>query len=43
MVGPLQQYDIYLCAPPRMAARLRESLRHAGHSRRQLHEEQFTF
>jgi predicted ferric reductase len=43
MVGPLREYDIYLCAPPRMAARLRESLRHTGHSRRQLHEEQFTF
>jgi ferredoxin-NADP reductase len=43
MVGPLREYDIYLCAPPRMAARLRESLLHTGHSRRQLHEEQFTF
>ena len=43
MVGPLQDYDIYLCAPPRMAARLRESLLHTGHSRRQLHEEQFSF
>ena len=43
MVGPLRDYDIYLCAPPRMAARLRESLRHTGHSRRRLHEEQFTF
>ena len=43
MVGPLQEYDIYLCAPPRMAGRLRESLLHTGHSRRQLHEEQFTF
>jgi predicted ferric reductase len=43
MVGPLREYDIYLCAPPRMAARLRESLRHTGHNRRQLHEEQFTF
>ena len=30
-------------APPRMAARLRESLLHNGHNRRQLHEEQFTF
>ncbi len=43
MVGPLREYDIYLCAPPRMAARLRESLLHTGHDRRQLHEEQFTF
>lgn len=43
MVGPLREYDIYLCAPPRMAARLRESLLHTGHNRRQLHEEQFTF
>ena len=43
MVGPLRDYDIYLCAPPRMAGRLRESLLHTGHSRRQLHEEQFTF
>ena len=43
MVGPLREYDVYLCAPPRMATRLRESLLHTGHSRRQLHEEQFTF
>ncbi|HZA73241.1 MAG TPA: ferredoxin reductase family protein [Propionibacteriaceae bacterium] len=43
MVGPLRDYDIYLCAPPRLAGRLRESLLHTGHSRRQLHEEQFTF
>jgi len=43
MVGPLREYDIYLCAPPRMAAPLRESLLHTGHSRRQLHEEQFSF
>ena len=43
MVGPLRDYDVYLCAPPRMATRLRESLLHTGHSRRQLHEEQFTF
>jgi predicted ferric reductase len=43
MVGPLREYDIYLCAPPRMAGRLRESLLHTGHDRRQLHEEQFTF
>ena len=43
MVGGLRQHDIYLCAPPRMAARIRESLLHTGHSRSQLHEEQFTF
>ena len=43
LVGPLRDYDVYLCAPPRMAARLRESLLHTGHSRRQLHEEQFSF
>ena len=43
MVGSLRKHDIYLCAPPRMAARIRESLLHTGHSRSQLHEEQFTF
>jgi len=43
MVGPLHDYDIYLCAPPRLAGRLRESLLHTGHDRRRLHEEQFTF
>jgi predicted ferric reductase len=39
----LREHDIYLCAPPRMAARIRQSLLHTGHSRSQLHEEQFTF
>jgi predicted ferric reductase len=43
MVGRLREHDIYLCAPPRMAARIRQSLLHTGHSRSQLHEEQFTF
>ena len=43
MVGSLREHDIYLCAPPRMAARIRESLLHTGHRRSQLHEEQFTF
>jgi predicted ferric reductase len=43
MVGGLREHDIYLCAPPRMAARIRQSLLHTGHSRSQLHEEQFTF
>jgi predicted ferric reductase len=43
MVGGLREHDIYLCAPPRMAARIRKSLLHTGHSRSQLHEEQFTF
>src|SRR3712207_5523600 len=40
MVGELRERDIYLCAPPRMAARIRHSLLHTGHSRSQLHEEQ---
>jgi predicted ferric reductase len=43
MVGRLHEYDIYLCAPPRMAVPLRQSLLHTGHRRSQLHEEQFTF
>jgi ferredoxin-NADP reductase len=43
MVGELSKHDIYLCAPPRMAAPIRRSLLHTGHSRSQLHEEQFTF
>jgi predicted ferric reductase len=43
MVGGLREHDIYLCAPPRMASRIRQSLLHTGHSRSQLHEEQFTF
>jgi predicted ferric reductase len=43
MVGGLREHDVYLCAPPRMAARIRESLLHTGHRRSQLHEEQFTF
>jgi predicted ferric reductase len=43
MVGGLREHDIYLCAPPRMAAGIRQSLLHTGHSRSQLHEEQFTF
>ncbi len=43
MVGRLHEHDIYLCAPPRMAGPIRQSLLHTGHSRSQLHEEQFTF
>jgi ferredoxin-NADP reductase len=43
MVGGLSEYDIYLCAPPRMSAPIRQSLLHTGHRRSQLHEEQFTF
>jgi predicted ferric reductase len=43
MVGELRERDIFLCAPPRMAAPIRQSLLHTGHRRSQIHEEQFTF
>ena len=43
MVGPLATTTSLVLARARMAGRLRESLLHTGHSRRQLHEEQFAF
>ena len=41
--GDLSNHDVYLCASPRLAARVRESLRDRGFPRHQLHEERFSF
>jgi predicted ferric reductase len=41
--GALRDLDIYLCAPPRMSASIRENLVRGGFPRRQLHEERFAF
>jgi predicted ferric reductase len=41
--GTLRDLDIYLCAPPRMSASIRENLVRGGFPRRQLHEERFAF
>ena len=43
MVGDLGDHDIYLCAPARMSASIRDSLLRSGHPRRQLHQEHFSF
>ena len=43
IVGDLHEHDVYLCASPRLAARVRESLMDRGFPRRQLHEERFSF
>jgi ferredoxin-NADP reductase len=43
LVGDLSNHDVYLCASPRLAARVRESLMDRGFPRHQLHEERFSF
>jgi predicted ferric reductase len=43
LVGNLHDHDVYLCASPRLAARVRESLMDRGFPRHQLHEERFSF
>jgi predicted ferric reductase len=43
IVGNLSEHDVYLCASPRLAARVRGSLMDRGFPRRQLHEERFSF
>jgi predicted ferric reductase len=43
IVGDLSDHDVYLCASPRLASRVRDSLMDDGFPRRQLHEERFTF
>jgi predicted ferric reductase len=43
IVGDLSEHDVYLCASPRLAARVRESLMDRGFPRQQLHEERFSF
>jgi predicted ferric reductase len=43
IVGDLRDHDVYLCASPRLAARVRESLMDRGFPRHQLHEERFSF
>ncbi len=43
IVGDLSDHDVYLCASPRLAARVRESLLDRGFPRHQLHEERFSF
>jgi predicted ferric reductase len=43
IVGDLHEHDVYLCASPRLAARVRESLMDRGFPRHQLHEERFSF
>jgi predicted ferric reductase len=43
IVGDLDEHDVYLCAPPRLAARVRGSLMDRGFPRHQLHEERFSF
>ena len=43
IVGDLSDHDVYLCASPRLAARVRESLMDRGFPRHQLHEERFSF
>jgi predicted ferric reductase len=42
IVGDLHDHDVYLCASPRLAARVRESLMDRGFPRQQLHEERFS-
>jgi predicted ferric reductase len=43
IVGDLSDHDVYLCASPRLAARVRGSLMERGFPRHQLHEERFSF
>jgi ferredoxin-NADP reductase len=43
IVGNLSEHDVYLCASPRLAARVRGSLMDRGFPRHQLHEEPFSF
>jgi predicted ferric reductase len=43
IVGDLTDHDVYLCASPRLASRVRDSLVHGGLPRHQLHEERFSF
>lgn len=43
IVGDLSDHDVYLCASPRLASRVRDSLMDDGFPRHQLHEERFSF
>ena len=43
IVDDLSDHDVYLCASPRLAARVRHSLMDRGFPRHQLHEERFSF
>jgi predicted ferric reductase len=43
IVGDLTDHDVYLCASPRLASRVRDSLMDDGFPRHQLHEERFSF
>ncbi len=43
IVGNLSDHDVYLCASPGLAARVRDSLMNGGFPRHQLHEERFSF
>jgi predicted ferric reductase len=43
IVGDLSDHDVYLCASPGLAARVRGSLMDRGFPRHQLHEERFSF
>ena len=43
IVGDLSDHDVYLCASPRLAGRVRDSLMLGGFPRHQLHEERFSF
>ena len=43
IVGDLGDHDVYLCASPRLASRVRDSLMDDGFPRHQLHEERFSF
>ena len=43
IVGNLSDHDVYLCASPGLAARVRGSLMNGGFPRHQLHEERFSF
>ena len=43
IVGNLSEHDVYLCASPRLASRVRGSLMDRGFPRHQLHEEPFSF
>jgi predicted ferric reductase len=42
IVGDVRDHDVYLCASPRLAARVRGSLMDSGLPRHQLHEERFS-
>jgi predicted ferric reductase len=43
IVGDLSDHDVYLCASPRLASRVRDSLMDGGFPRHHLHEERFSF